>query len=182
MVGLSHSLAARTSFFSECRPETRDQRADCARVEPRGPGPGDHPGRRTALRRGLGPGFARCAAACHERRGAFRRAHPRRRRRAADLQIRGGARGPRRGEPPGVGILSGKLPLAPMPELRSHPLSSTTDALDDVIGPFSRVRNVASACSSGVSALALAMAWLLEDDLDAVVAGGTDGLCRLTLS
>jgi 3-oxoacyl-[acyl-carrier-protein] synthase II len=79
-------------------------------------------------------------------------------------------------------LVSGKLPLTPAPELRSHPLSSTTDALDDVIGPFSRVRNVASACSSGVTALALAMAWLLEDDLDAVVAGGTDGLCRLTLS
>jgi 3-oxoacyl-[acyl-carrier-protein] synthase II len=79
-------------------------------------------------------------------------------------------------------IMSGKLPLAPIPELRSHPLSSATDALDEAIGPFARVRNVASACSSGVTALALAMAWLLEDEIDAVVAGGTDGLCRLTLS
>src|SRR4029079_2896366 len=81
-----------------------------------------------------------------------------------------------------VAILSGKLPLAPIPELRSHPLSSATDSLDEVIGPFVRVRNVASACSSGVTALSLAMAWLLEDEIDAVVAGGTDGLCRLTLS
>ncbi len=81
-----------------------------------------------------------------------------------------------------AGIMSGKLPLVPMPGLRSQPLSSTTDALDELLGPFVRVRNVASACSSGVTALALAMAWLLEDEIDAVVAGGTDGLCRLTLS
>ena len=81
-----------------------------------------------------------------------------------------------------AGMMSGVLPLAPVPELRSHPLSSTTDALDEAIGPFARVRNVASACSSGVTALAVARAWLLEGELDAVVAGGTDGLCRLTLS
>ncbi len=81
-----------------------------------------------------------------------------------------------------AGMMSGKLPLTPTPGLRSHPLSSTTDALDVAIGPFARMRNVASACSSGTTALALAMAWLLEDELDAVVAGGTDGLCRLTLS
>ena len=85
-------------------------------------------------------------------------------------------------EPRVVAIMSGKLPLAPIPQLRSHPLSSATDAIDETIGPFARVRNVASACSSGVTALALAMAWLLEDEIDAVVAGGTDGLCRLTLS
>jgi 3-oxoacyl-[acyl-carrier-protein] synthase II len=79
-------------------------------------------------------------------------------------------------------LVTGKVPLAPIPGLRSHPLSSTTDALDESIGPFARLRIVASACSSGVTALALAMAWLLEDEIDAVVAGGTDGLCRLTLS
>jgi 3-oxoacyl-[acyl-carrier-protein] synthase II len=81
-----------------------------------------------------------------------------------------------------AGMMSGAIPLAPVEELRSHPLSSTTDALDAALGPFRRMRNVASACSSGVTALALAEAWLLEGELDAVVAGGTDGLCRLTLS
>jgi len=81
-----------------------------------------------------------------------------------------------------AGMMSGALPTAPVPELRSHPLSSTADALDEAIGPFRRARNVASACSSGVTALALARAWLLEGEFDAVVAGGTDGLCRLTLS
>jgi len=81
-----------------------------------------------------------------------------------------------------AGMMSGTMPLTPAEELRSHPLSSTTDALDEAIGPFVRMRNVASACSSGVTALAVARAWLLEDDIDVVVAGGTDGLCRLTLS
>lgn len=81
-----------------------------------------------------------------------------------------------------VDIMSGKLPRAPIAALRSHPLSSTTDALDATLGPFVRARNVASACSSGVTALSLAMAWLLDDEIDAVVAGGTDGICRLTLS
>ncbi len=79
-----------------------------------------------------------------------------------------------------AGMMSGK-PRIPDVALRSHPLSSTTDVLD-ALGPFVRSRNVASACSSGVTALALAMAWLLDEGLDAVVAGGTDGLCRLTLS
>jgi len=78
---------------------------------------------------------------------------------------------------------SGASPLGPKGSLRSHPLSSTPDALDASIGPFARLRSVASACSSGAAALVLARAWLLEDEtLDAVVAGGTDGLCRLTLS
>ncbi|HEY1956170.1 MAG TPA: beta-ketoacyl-[acyl-carrier-protein] synthase family protein [Polyangiaceae bacterium] len=81
-----------------------------------------------------------------------------------------------------TGMMSGRLPLTPAEELRSHPLSSTADALDAAIGPFVRMRNVASACSSGVTALAVARAWLLEDEIDVVVAGGTDGLCRLTLS
>ena len=79
-------------------------------------------------------------------------------------------------------MMSGKRPRAPEEPLRSHPLTSTTDALDASLGPFRRMRNVASACSTGATALALAMAWLLEDDLDAVVAGGTDAFCRLTLS
>lgn len=80
-------------------------------------------------------------------------------------------------------MMSGKIPRAPIESLRSHPLSSTADALHASLGPFRKMRSVASACSSGVTALAVAMAWLAsDDDLDAVVAGGTDGFCRLTLS
>ncbi len=64
----------------------------------------------------------------------------------------------------------------------SHPLTATGDRLDERLGPFARVRTLSSACSSGANAIIVATAWLLAGDLDAVVAGGTDGLCRLTLS
>lgn len=79
-------------------------------------------------------------------------------------------------------MMAGKAKRVPHPELLSQPLSSTTDTLSATLGRFARTRNVASACSSGVTALSLAMAWLLDDDLDAVLCGGADALCRLTLS
>jgi len=66
--------------------------------------------------------------------------------------------------------------------LLSHPLWATSDRLHETLGPFARVRTLSSACSSGANALIVAAAWLLAGDLDAVVAGGTDGLCRLTLA
>jgi 3-oxoacyl-[acyl-carrier-protein] synthase II len=67
-------------------------------------------------------------------------------------------------------------------EMLSHPLTSTSDCLSDTIGPFHRMRTLSSACSSGANALVIAANWLLAGEVDAVVAGGTDGLCRLTLS
>jgi len=67
-------------------------------------------------------------------------------------------------------------------EMLSHPLSSTADCLFGPLGPFVHVRTLCSACSSGANALAVAALWLLEGKVDAVLAGGTDGLCRLTLS
>jgi len=67
-------------------------------------------------------------------------------------------------------------------DMLSHPLTSTGDCLARTLGPFTRVRTVCSACSSGANALAIAALWLLEGSVDAVLAGGTDGLCRLTLS
>ncbi len=67
-------------------------------------------------------------------------------------------------------------------EMRCHPLMATGDRLDETLGPFVRVRSLSSACSSGANALVVAACWLLSGEVDAVVAGGTDGLCRLTLS
>ena len=66
--------------------------------------------------------------------------------------------------------------------LLSHPLTSTGDRLNETLGPFTRVRTICTACSSGANAFAIAAMWLLSGELDAVVAGGTDGLCRLTFS
>jgi 3-oxoacyl-[acyl-carrier-protein] synthase II len=64
----------------------------------------------------------------------------------------------------------------------SHPLTSTGDRLQEQLGPFLRVRSLASACSSGANAVIVAASWLLLGEVDVVVAGGSDGLCRLTLS
>jgi 3-oxoacyl-[acyl-carrier-protein] synthase II len=64
----------------------------------------------------------------------------------------------------------------------SHPLTATGDRMDERLGPFARVRSLSSACSSGANALVVAACWLLSGEVDAVVAGGSDGLCRLTLS
>jgi 3-oxoacyl-[acyl-carrier-protein] synthase II len=67
-------------------------------------------------------------------------------------------------------------------EMRCHPLMATGDRLEETLGPFARVRSISSACSSGANALVVAAGWLLSGEVDAVVAGGSDGLCRLTLS
>jgi len=64
----------------------------------------------------------------------------------------------------------------------SHPLTATGDRLDERLGPFTRVRSLSSACSGGANAIIVAASWLLSDEVDVVVAGGSDGLCRLTLS
>jgi 3-oxoacyl-[acyl-carrier-protein] synthase II len=67
-------------------------------------------------------------------------------------------------------------------EMLSHPLTSTADRLFECLGPFVRVRTICSACSSGANALAIGALWLLSGKVDAVLAGGSDGLCRLTFS
>jgi 3-oxoacyl-[acyl-carrier-protein] synthase II len=67
-------------------------------------------------------------------------------------------------------------------DMLSHPLTATGDRLDERLGPFCRVRTLSSACSSGANALIVAAGWLLSGEVDAVVAGGSDGLCRLTIT
>lgn len=68
----------------------------------------------------------------------------------------------------------------PNPEMLAHPLSATADRLNSALGPFARARTICSACSSGANAFALGAAWLRLGVVDAVLVGGTDGLCRLT--
>ena len=67
-------------------------------------------------------------------------------------------------------------------EMISQPLTATGDRLQRALGPFVRVRTLCSAFSSGANALVVGAQWLLSGEIDAVVAGGSDGLCRLTLS
>jgi 3-oxoacyl-[acyl-carrier-protein] synthase II len=70
----------------------------------------------------------------------------------------------------------------PNPEMLAHPLSATVDRVGKALGPFVRARTVCSACSSGANAFALAATWIEMGICDAVVVGGTDGLCRLTFT
>jgi 3-oxoacyl-[acyl-carrier-protein] synthase II len=67
-------------------------------------------------------------------------------------------------------------------ELLSHPLTAACDCVTQALGPFVRTRTLSTACSSGANALIVAAGWLRAGLVDAVVAGGSDGLCRLTLS
>jgi 3-oxoacyl-[acyl-carrier-protein] synthase II len=67
-------------------------------------------------------------------------------------------------------------------EMRCHPITATADLLEEKLGPFVRARTIASACSSGANALLVAAAWLRAGEVDAVLAGGADSLCRLTLT
>ncbi len=70
--------------------------------------------------------------------------------------------------------------IAPLQEMLSHPLSSTADHVRAAVGPFRRVRSVCSACSSGANAILLAATWIRSGRSRCVIAGGADGLCRLT--
>ena len=70
--------------------------------------------------------------------------------------------------------------IKPLRAMLSHPLSSTADHVCVAAGPFRRVRSVCSACSSGANAILLAASWIRQGLSRCVVAGGADGLCRLT--
>ena len=64
----------------------------------------------------------------------------------------------------------------------SHPLSAPTDRVAQALGPFTRVRSLSSACSSGANALLVGATWLELGLVDAVLCGAADALCRVTLS
>ncbi len=68
----------------------------------------------------------------------------------------------------------------PLGRMLSHPLSSTVDRMQDVVAPFRRARTICSACSSGANALLMAASWLSTGRSERVLAGGGDGICRLT--
>lgn len=70
--------------------------------------------------------------------------------------------------------------ITPLKRMLSHPLSATADHVRSAVGPFRRVRSICSACSSGANAILLAATWLREGRAARVIAGGADGLCRLT--
>jgi 3-oxoacyl-[acyl-carrier-protein] synthase II len=73
-------------------------------------------------------------------------------------------------------------PIESMRRLLSYPLSTSADHVASTVGPVVRRVTICSACSSGAVALVQGASWLLSGQADAVLAGGTDGLCRLTLT
>jgi len=72
--------------------------------------------------------------------------------------------------------------IRPLRRMLAHPLSAPSDHVNAAAGPFRRVRTVCSACSSGASAILLAATWIRLGRAERVLAGGADGLCRLTYS
>ena len=70
----------------------------------------------------------------------------------------------------------------PLSLMLSHPLSATSDRLQTAVGPFARTRTLCSACSGGANAILLAADWIRTGKSDRVLAGGADGLCRLTFT
>ncbi len=67
-------------------------------------------------------------------------------------------------------------------QLISYPISSTVARLVEALAPVERSATICSACSSGACAIIEGAAWLRAGAVDAVLAGGTDALCRLTLT
>jgi 3-oxoacyl-[acyl-carrier-protein] synthase II len=74
-----------------------------------------------------------------------------------------------------------KLPSASAEKLVSYPLSASLARVADAVGGAQARRSICSACSGGAIALVQAAAWLAQGEVDFVLAGGADGLCRLTV-
>ena len=66
-------------------------------------------------------------------------------------------------------------------DLVSYPLSASLARVAEAVGGVTVTRSICSACSGGAIALVQAAAWLSRGEVDYVLAGGADGLCRLTL-
>ncbi len=66
-------------------------------------------------------------------------------------------------------------------DLVSYPLSASLARVAEAVGGATITRSICSACSGGAIALVQAAAWLERGEVDFVLAGGADGLCRLTV-
>jgi 3-oxoacyl-[acyl-carrier-protein] synthase II len=74
-----------------------------------------------------------------------------------------------------------EISLGRAAELISYPLSASLLRVAEAFGGAERARSICSACSGGAIALVQAVAWLSRGEVDYVLAGGADGLCRLTV-
>jgi 3-oxoacyl-[acyl-carrier-protein] synthase II len=81
--------------------------------------------------------------------------------------------------------LAERRPGGEPPDLRpllSYPLSTCADALARRFAPVARAVTLCSACSSGSNALVVAAAWIRSGRARVVLAGASEGLCRLTFT
>src|SRR5690606_33863519 len=69
-----------------------------------------------------------------------------------------------------------------MRRLLAYPLSTSADHIAHALGRVGRRVTICSACSSGAIALVQAASFIATGEADVVIAGGTDALCRLTLT
>jgi len=84
--------------------------------------------------------------------------------------------------PDGAGPVAHTVREEQLRRMLSHPLSAPTDRLARELGPFTRVRSLSSACSSGANAMLVGASWLELGLVDVVLCGAADALCRVTLS
>ncbi|MFT5489407.1 MAG: 3-oxoacyl-[acyl-carrier-protein] synthase-1 [Paracoccaceae bacterium] len=77
-------------------------------------------------------------------------------------------------------LAEGQLP--PDFDMRKQELGSTGEALARYLGLAGPALTVSTACSSGAHALAMGRRFIQSGLVDAVVAGGADSLCRLTVN
>lgn len=75
----------------------------------------------------------------------------------------------------------GTLPEDRAARLVSYPLSASLQRVSEALGGAVLSRSICSACSGGAIALVQGAAWLARGAVDFVLAGGADGLCRLTV-
>jgi 3-oxoacyl-[acyl-carrier-protein] synthase II len=73
------------------------------------------------------------------------------------------------------------LPQSRAERLVSYPLSASLVRVAEAVGGARISRSICSACSGGAIALVQGAAWLLRGEVDFALAGGADGLCRLTV-
>jgi 3-oxoacyl-[acyl-carrier-protein] synthase II len=81
-----------------------------------------------------------------------------------------------------AGLLEGPLDRIDPGRVRrllDHPLDRTARRLAGVLGARTHA-TLCAACASGAIAIARAVHWLTSGRVDRVLAGGADGLCRLT--
>ena len=78
--------------------------------------------------------------------------------------------------------LSDQASVESVRRLLAYPLSTSADRIAARFGNVERRVTICSACSSGAIALVQAAGWIRSGAADIVLAGGTDGLCRLTLT